>query len=178
MTAALQFVNILRGLGVGNMRIGVISDTHGHVANTLAAVRMLESLEIQAVLHCGDICSPEIPRLLAAWPVHFVFGNCDHDTVALRSAIEQAGLNCYGSFGQLELAGRRIALLHSDDAKLFRRVCASDEYDLVCYGHTHHAEQHRKGKTLILNPGALYRATPHSLAVVELAAMEATIVPL
>ena len=37
------------------MRIGVISDTHGQVANTLAAVRMLESLEVQAVLHCGDI---------------------------------------------------------------------------------------------------------------------------
>jgi putative phosphoesterase len=160
------------------MRIGVISDTHGHVTNTLAAVRMLESLEVAAVLHCGDIGSQEIPRLIASWPAHFVFGNCDHDTGGLRAAIEQAGLHCYGAFGQLELAGRRIALLHSDDAKLFRRVCTCGEYDLVCYGHTHHAKQHREGKTLILNPGALYRATPHSLALVELESMEATIVPL
>jgi putative phosphoesterase len=133
-------------------------------------------LGAEAVLHCGDIGSREIPMLLAAWPIHFVFGNCDHEQDDLRAAIEQAGLACYGLFGNLELGGRRIALLHSHNAKLFRQVSTSGDYDLVCYGHTHHAEQHREGKTLILNPGALYRATPHSLAVVELATMEATIV--
>jgi uncharacterized protein len=160
------------------MRIGVISDTHGHVANTLAAVRMLESLEVQAVLHCGDICSEEIPRLLAAWPAHFVFGNCDHDFDSLREAIESQGLACYGWFGNLELAERRIALLHSHDARLFQQVCRSGDYDLVCYGHTHLAEQHHMGKTLVLNPGALYRANPHSIAIVDLAKMEASIIRL
>ena len=48
----------------------------------------------------------------------------------------------------------------------------------IGYGHTHEAEQHREGKTLVLNPGALYRANPHSIAVVELDTMEATIIPL
>jgi uncharacterized protein len=159
------------------MRIGVISDTHGHLANTRAAVRMLESLEVKAVLHAGDIGSVAIPQLLTAWPVHFVFGNCDHDQDELRAAIEQAGQACHGLFGALSLGSRRIALIHSHDARLFRSVCTSGEYDLVCYGHTHSAEQHREGKTLILNPGALYRATPHSIAVVELDSLEATIVP-
>jgi putative phosphoesterase len=161
-----------------HMRIGVISDTHGHISNTHAAVRMLQSLEVAAVLHCGDLGSREIPKLLAAWPTHFVFGNCDHDEGELRAAIEQAGLTCHGLFGDFKLAERRIALIHSHDARLFRRVCTSGDYDLVCYGHTHHAEHHREGKTLILNPGALYRATPHSIATVDLATMEATIVPL
>jgi putative phosphoesterase len=160
------------------MRIGVISDTHAHVANTLAAVRMLESLEVEAVLHCGDICSTEIPPLLSGWPAHFVSGNCDHDLQTLRSAVERAGQTWHGRFGDFSLAGRRIALLHSDDARLFHRVTTSGEYDLVCYGHTHLAEQHRHGRTLILNPGALFRANPHSLAVVELQSLEATIVPL
>ena len=160
------------------MRIGVISDTHGHVHNTLAAVRMLESLEVKAVLHCGDICSPQIPRLLTAWPTHYVFGNCDGDFEETQAAIEAAGSACYGLLGNLELAGRRIALLHSHDAKLFRQVCSSDEYDLVCYGHTHVAEQHHVGKTLVLNPGALYRANPYSIAIVELSTMDATIVKL
>src|SRR5262245_57770997 len=115
------------------MRIGVISDTHGHVANTLAAVRMLESLEVHAVLHCGDICSVAIPSLLTGWPAHFVFGNCDRDFDELRAAIEKQGMACYGWFGNLELAGRRIALLHSHDALLFQQVCKSGDYDLVCY---------------------------------------------
>jgi len=160
------------------MRIGVISDTHGHVQNTLAAVQKLEALAVSAVLHCGDIGSSEIPPLLSGWPAHFVFGNCDHDHDSLRAAIEKAGLACYGSFGNLELAGRRIALIHSHDARLFQRVCGGGEYDLVCYGHTHQADQRRERKTLVLNPGALYRATPHSVAVVDLTTLEATIVPL
>jgi uncharacterized protein len=159
------------------MRIGVISDTHGHVANTLSAVRVLESLEVQAVLHCGDIGSPEIPKLLANWPSHFVFGNCDGNHDELRLAIEQEGMACYGRFGNLELAGRRIALIHSDDARLFRQVTTSGQYDLVCYGHTHQADQRHDGETLILNPGALYRATPHSIAIVDLEKMDAVIVP-
>jgi hypothetical protein len=36
----------------------------------------------------------------------------------------------------------------------------------------------RHGHTLALNPGALYRADPHSLAVVELATLQATIISL
>jgi uncharacterized protein len=157
------------------MHIGVISDTHGHLENTRSAVRMLESLEVQAVLHCGDIGSAEVARLLAAWPAHFVFGNCDSGRDPLQAAIEAAGLTCHGRFGDFTLGGRRIALLHSDDARLFRQVTTSGEYDLVCYGHTHAAEQHRQGKTLVLNPGALYRATPHTIALVDLQTMEATI---
>jgi hypothetical protein len=162
------------------MRIGVISDTHGHIANTLAAVRMLESLEVERLLHCGDICSPQIPPLLKAWPTHFVFGNCDHgeELAELRTAIRGAGLTCHERFGAFDWAGRKIALLHSDDVRLFRELITSGLYDLICYGHTHVAETHYEGKTLVLNPGALYRASPHSLAVIDLATMEATIVPL
>jgi len=160
------------------MRIGVISDTHGHIANTLAAVRMLESLEVERVLHCGDICSTQIPPLLKAWQTHFVFGNCDHgeELAELRTSIRGAGLICHERFAALDWAGRKIALLHSDDMRLFREVTLSGVYDLVCYGHSHVAEAHREGQTLVLNPGALYRANPHTIAVVDLATMEATIV--
>lgn len=159
------------------MRLGIVSDTHGHAQNALAAVRMLESLQVDEVLHCGDIGSTEIPRLFAQWPAHFVFGNCDPDTAPLRLAIEAAGKFCHHRFGDITLGGRRIALIHSDDARLFRQTIQSGSFDLVCYGHTHQAEQHREGKTLVLNPGALYRATPHTIAIVELETMEATIVP-
>ena len=160
------------------MRLGIVSDTHGHVQNTLDAVRMLESLDVDEVLHCGDIGSTEIPGLFAQWPTHFVLGNCDPDAGPLSMAIGSAGQRYHKRFGDITLDGRRIALIHSDDARLFRQTIASGNFDLVCYGHTHHAEQHREGKTLVLNPGALYRATPHSIAVVELETMEVTIVPL
>jgi putative phosphoesterase len=160
------------------MRIGVISDSHGHAANTRAAVKLLGTLDVEQVLHCGDIDTDEIPALVAPWPAHFVFGNCDRRHDELRRAIVAAGHTCHERFGALELAGRKIALIHSDQTRLFRDVQTSGAYDLVCYGHTHEAEYHRVEKTLVLNPGALYRATPHTLAVVDLASMQVKILPL
>ncbi|MEN0110571.1 MAG: YfcE family phosphodiesterase [Planctomycetota bacterium] len=160
------------------MRIGVVSDTHGSVDHTRPAVRMLESLDVDAVLHCGDIGSADVVRLLAAWPTHFVFGNCDYDTAELARAIDAAGQTCHGLFGELELAGVPIALLHSHERERFRDAIDSGRYRLVCYGHTHVAADDLRGDTRVLNPGALYRANPHTIAVVDLPAVEATIVPL
>lgn len=160
------------------MRLGIVSDTHGHEQLTRSAITMLDSLEVERVLHCGDIGSAAVIEMFAPWPTDFVFGNCDYNHADLGAAIEAVGLTCHGLFGELEIEGRRIALLHSDDRRKFDEVTTSGEWDLVCYGHTHVAKIERAGNTLVLNPGAIYRANPHSLAIVELPALEATIVNL
>lgn len=150
------------------MRLGVVSDTHGHTAYTLAALRLLQQEQVDVVIHCGDIGSPGLVPLFAGWPAHFVFGNVDHDAAALRWAIREAGQTCHERFGTLELEGVKLAFLHGDDHGAFLDAIGGQEFDLVCYGHTHEAESHREGRTLVLNPGALYRANPHTFAVVEL----------
>lgn len=160
------------------MRLGIISDTHGHVDLTRPAVRMLESLEVDTVLHCGDIGSLAVIELFAKWPTHFVFGNCDDDTRGLAAAIEKAGQTCHGLFGELDFDGVQVALLHSHERNRFREAIDSGRYGLVCYGHTHVAAIDRRGKTVVLNPGAIYRASPHSIAVVDLPAVEASIITL
>jgi len=160
------------------MRLGIVSDSHGHVDLTRPAVRMLESLEVERVLHCGDIGSADVVELFAAWPTDFVFGNCDYNHAELKAAIEAAGQNCHGAFGELEIDGCRIALLHSDDARKFAQATTGGAYDLVCYGHTHIAKIETVSETLVVNPGAIYRANPHSIAVVELPELTATIVEL
>src|SRR5438067_2299698 len=71
------------------MLLGIVSDTHGHVEHTRQAVRMLESLEVHEVIHCGDIGSSDIVPLFAAWPTHFVLGNVDYDEPPLREAIDE-----------------------------------------------------------------------------------------
>ena len=160
------------------MRLGIISDTHGHVELTRPAVRMLESLEVDAVLHCGDIGSIEVVELFAKWPTHFVFGNCDDGTAAFAAAIRKAGQTCHGMFGDLEFEGVRVALLHSHDRRKFRETIDGGEYRLVCYGHTHVAAVDRHGETLVVNPGAIYRADPHAIAFVDLPAIEVKIIQL
>jgi uncharacterized protein len=112
------------------LRLGVISDTHGQLRSTQDAVRMLESLEVERVLHCGDIGSAAIPELLAAWPVDYVLGNVDHDAgpnaMTLQRAIAAAGGALHGRWAALELAGLRIAILHGDNAPQLQTAIASD----------------------------------------------------
>jgi putative phosphoesterase len=156
--------------------LGVVSDTHGNVEFTWEAVRVLESLEVDEVLHCGDIGSPTIVGLFDGWPTHFVLGNVDDNELPLRQAIDACGQTFHGRFGELKREGRNIALLHSDNQRLFAETVNSGAYDLVCYGHTHVAEHHYQGKTLVLNPGALYRVANHTIAVVELPELSVTIV--
>ncbi|MEX0642234.1 MAG: YfcE family phosphodiesterase [Pirellulales bacterium] len=160
------------------MRLGILSDTHGQVSLTRPALRLFESLDVDTVLHCGDIGSPEVVELFSPWPTHFVFGNCDDNLAELTAAMEAAGQSCHGQFGDLTFDGIRIALLHSHDRRRFRQTVDSGVYRLVCYGHTHVAAIDHRGDTIVLNPGAIYRANPHSVAVVDLPAVQATIIDL
>jgi predicted phosphodiesterase len=59
-----------------------------------------------------------------------------------------------------------------------RETIAGGQYDLVCHGHTHVARQETVGRTLVVNPGALYRANPHRFALVDLPALEVTSIAL
>jgi len=156
------------------MILGVVSDTHGQLTYTQEAVRMLEEFEPAAVIHCGDIGSVDVVRQFTQWPTHFVLGNVDDNAAELERAILKAGLVYHGRFGSLELGGRRIAFLHGDDNRRLKEEIVGGAWDLVCSGHTHQRDQRRVGATLVLNPGALYRAHPHSLAVVDLETMEVT----
>lgn len=158
------------------MLLGVVSDTHGHVEFARCGVRMLESFPVERVLHCGDIGSAAIVPLFAPWPTHFVRGNVDHDA-AIQAAIQQAGQAFHGRFASLELEGVKIALLHGDDQRLLSQTIADGLHQLVCHGHTHVSRLERVGQTLVLNPGALHRANPHTVAIVRLPQLEAEIIP-
>ena len=160
------------------MYLGIVSDTHGHVGNTRAAVQMLESLGVEKVLHCGDIGSDSIVPLFAKWPTHFVLGNVDSEGRAkqLQQVIQQAGQNYHGRFGSLELGGVKVGFLHGDDERLLDQTISAGLHDMVCHGHTHVPRQEKIGKTFVLNPGALFRANRHTIALVELPSLRTEII--
>jgi len=159
------------------MLIGVVSDTHGKIESTRQAIRMLESLEVDLVIHCGDIGSPVIVPLFRLWPTHFVFGNVDCGE-QIRDTIDAEGQNCHERFGSLELVGKRIAFMHGDDGDRFEKIVESGQWDLVCYGHTHTADISTRGRTTLLNPGALSNAGRYSIAAIELPSLKATSIAL
>jgi putative phosphoesterase len=151
------------------MRIGILSDSHGNTAMVLQALDLLRDHGIETILHCGDIDDASTVFLFEGFTTHFVYGNCDHDRSGIRRAIIDAGMTLHEPFGKLELAGKKIAFLHGDDGSLFQRVEQSGEFDYLFYGHTHHAAEHWTGKTRVINPGALHRARPKTILLLDVA---------
>jgi uncharacterized protein len=158
------------------MKIGVISDTHGEVGLTREALNVLDALQVDLTLHCGDV-GLEVMRLLAGRQVHFVAGNTDN-LESLHAAMIDPKHTFHGQVGELELEGCRVAFLHGHDVKLLRQTIQSGRYDLVCHGHSHSFSSSTTGTTLVLNPGALSRTRSPSVAIVELPSIEVTQIPL
>lgn len=156
------------------MLLGVMSDTHGHQPFTREAARMLASFEVEWVIHCGDIGSTEVVELLREWPVDYVLGNVDGTGREFERVIAAAGGTLHGQFAALNLAERHIAVLHGHDTRRLHETIAGEAYDLVCHGHTHVRRLEQLGQTLVLNPGAVFRAKPRSIAIVRLPELEVT----
>ena len=149
------------------MRIGILSDTHDELERTRVAVRMLQDAGAEALIHCGDLASPPIVRACAVLPFWFVFGNHDSDTVPiLRQAAIESGANCLGWGGIVELAGKRFGVTHGHMTTDVRRVLA-EQPDYLLSGHSHIPNDTVVGTVRRINPGALHRADPFTVAILD-----------
>src|SRR3989344_8113351 len=98
------------------MKIAVISDTHGNVANCKKAVNWINKENIKLILHAGDIGSPESLReSLADFKGEFsgVFGNMDKDfkiLIAEYNKIPRARVE-EDTF-ETKIGGKQIAVNH------------------------------------------------------------------
>jgi putative phosphoesterase len=136
------------------MRIGIISDTHDHHRHVMQAIEIFRRHKVQYVLHGGDIVAPFTIQAFAELreaKLIAVFGNNDGDKLRLKATVESFGGEIYEYCYKGELAGRKICMMHTDH--LAEDAIKSQMYDLVVYGHTHHQDIRREGRTLVVNPG-------------------------
>jgi putative phosphoesterase len=152
------------------MKIGILSDSHDRVERVAAALDLFRAHGVDRLIHCGDITSPRVIERFSGWTADFVFGNCDWDPAGLSATIDAIGGRLHDPFGELEIAGRRIAWLHGHDSSLFRSLEAADHYDWLFYGHSHAHERHVTGRTHVVNPGALHRVRVPTVAILDVAA--------
>lgn len=163
------------------MIIGVLSDTHDHLANLRAAVDTFLARGVQAVLHGGDFCSPFSMAELKALSergaaIRAVFGNNDGDRLMLARRGEGFCEVRDGAW-VMELGGRRIAIMHYPD--LAEELWRCGAFDLVIYGHDHRSRLEGEERKL-LNPGtcAGYGSDRATVALVDTSDMSAEIVDL
>lgn len=152
-------------------KLGVISDTHGQILETREAVAIFRAQGVEKIIHCGDIGGVGIVELFEGIETHFVLGNTDGDSRMLREAVSASGGVMHGWFGTLQWGDRNIFFLHGHQSRRFNEALDAEQYDLICYGHTHQPAFHvhgARGTTLLLNPGAFQRVRTPQIAIVEL----------
>lgn len=147
------------------MRIGLLSDSHGQALRTRDAIGMLVDRGAEMLLHMGDIETEAVIDALAGLDARLVFGNND-DERSLGAYASSLGLRVLHPLGRVEADGRTIAFTHGHLGRLLRD---SGGVDYFIHGHTHHKRDERRGATRWINPGALHRACPYSVALLDTA---------
>lgn len=151
------------------MLIGILSDTHDRYEIMGLAVRTLSERGAAFFIHCGDVCSPRMLDYLAGQRSAFVWGNNDWDRAELQRYAESIYVPCHGLFADLELDGKKIAVLHGDYTSQIDSLVKAQSHDYLLHGHTHLKRDERIGRTRIINPGALYRAAMKTVALLDTA---------
>ena len=148
------------------MPLGVLSDSHGHAETTARAVKTLVTHGAEMLLHLGDIGSDEVIDELVGHRARIVFGNCDDDIEAMTRYAGLVGVIVDHPMGRLEIDGCRIAFTHGHVESLMR-AALDDGVDYLLHGHTHTVQDQRVGRTRVINPGALHRATRYTCALLD-----------
>lgn len=138
------------------MLIGLISDSHDHVLHVEQAVELFKKREAEVVLHAGDFCSPFTVPPFEGLKMNGVFGNNDGDHYLLMKKFSEIGAEHLGTFGDLKIGGRRIALYHGTDAPITAALEQCGNYDAVISGHTHEQKAEMIDGTLAINPGTAH----------------------
>ena len=141
------------------MKLGLISDTHGHVPNAVHAALA----GVDYILHAGDVGPMDvITELEAIAPVRAVLGNTDYGIALPVTRREEFG-------------GRTILIHHIVDvdfpSQTVRELLSTEKPEIVVFGHTHMPFDERRSGIRFINPGSASQprgGTAPSVAILEL----------
>lgn len=141
------------------MIIAIISDTHDQEDKVLQLVEKIKELKCEAIIHCGDWCSPFVVSdiLTANLPIYTCMGNNDGDRDAIRSKLQHSDVKfeLEEEILELTLDGKKFGINHYPDVADV--LINSNQYDVVCFGHNHTRQIDKLGNAWLINPGALIR---------------------
>jgi putative phosphoesterase len=128
------------------VRVGLVSDTHGHVDRRLAAL----FAGCDAIVHAGDVVEPEILAVLGAVaPVTAIRGNNDEGTPLAR--LPETALVPLGALTALVVHDLGARERPKPPA---REILARRHPEIVVHGHSHRPGAVLVAGTLFVNPGS------------------------
>ncbi len=148
------------------MRIGILSDSHDRHEMVRSAMAIFDRCGVTMIVHCGDVGGVGVFDELVGRRCRFVWGNCDTPDHGIMTYLEAVGIPSPTSVPlRFDIDGKRFCVFHGHEARIGRMDHLDADY--VLHGHTHCRRDERIGTTRIINPGALYRAHPTTVAVLD-----------
>lgn len=126
------------------MKVIVIGDSHGNIANLKHVMGFAKKINIDAVIHTGDWSNLESTKTVLEYkiPVFGVLGNADIDPSMKKE---------FKEYLEIELDGKKIYIIHKllkDD----KRCIGKD----ICFtGHYHSQKMWEINEVKVVRPGAL-----------------------
>lgn len=139
------------------MKIAILSDIHDHLENLKKFLTWSRENSVARLFICGDLTAPAIIKKTLGphfdQPIDIVYGNVA-DREGEREACQQFDqIIHHGDLAEFEVDNKKVALIHYPDKA--RELAVTNNYDLVCYGHTHLAQIEKVNETQLINPGSL-----------------------
>lgn len=158
------------------MMLGVMADTHDRLPLIDRAVSEFNERGIELVLHAGDFIAPfVVPRFrpLKAKLIG-VYGNNDAELELLKRKFAEMNSEIRGRFGEINIEGLKIAMLHGEEEELLKSLIDTGSYNVIVHGHTHQAETYKKAGTLVVNPGETcgYLTGESTIAILDTKTLE------
>ena len=147
--------------------IGIISDTHENEEAIMKAVALFKQKNVEFVVHCGDIISPPMLEHFKGLNVKFIYGNNDGEKIGLNAKAKDLGFEEIKDEKEFECKGKKFCVYHGTKIGKLDFIIQSNKYDYVLTGHTHVKSDEKFGKTRVINPGALFRIRPYTIALLD-----------
>jgi len=155
------------------MKIGVMSDTHDHLSNTIHALSTFREQGIETVIHCGDLTSLEMVSHFRDFRLIYTMGNMDHVTGAIKKRLGKMRKDNYaGPIFRGMFDGVPVAAVHSHVEGVVMALVQEKRHKWLFHGHTHEKRDEIIQGVHIVNPGALggMGREPRSFCIVDLGA--------
>ena len=134
------------------MKLLIISDSHGHIANIKTVLDIAKKTNIVAVVHCGDWDNAESIEAALSFgiPLYTILGNADVNS-DMETYLRLNAKKFDPDYLKFDLGGRKIGVTHrvrSNDPR-------HDKLDIVFSGHHHWSESKIIDFRKFVRPGAL-----------------------
>ncbi|HLC60836.1 MAG TPA: metallophosphoesterase [Candidatus Nanoarchaeia archaeon] len=147
--------------------IGIISDTHENEEAIKKAVALFKEKNVDFVVHCGDIVSPPMLEYFRDLKMKFIYGNNDGEREGLKLMCDKFGFDEIQDEIEFRHKGKKFYAYHGTKSKILNDAIQSNKYDYVLTGHTHVKRDDKLGKARVINPGALFRVYPYTVALLD-----------